>query len=413
MRINVFLVVGLLSISGIAQSQVSKDAFEKAVNFVNCKYVEHSLKNSNKKGVIEMYQKNCNCQNQPSFDSIISGIQKSEEKTIELSKEIEKVKLEFNDDLDSDEVIKRLTDDIFLNKEKYQKLFEFSNKRKGNDDFDELKKEIAKSLPQILEPTKQAKAVNNSMKSEGFFPKSVEERLSALEKKSEIEKEPIGWFSRNINIFVITSLILSSLLLILKFIEIFNRGNRVSDDVKKYVKEKVTENNGGISAQLMNTTGISSLQARVTKVENDLKGLKTSGNSTNIPLDIVTPRYEQSWQDKKQQEEKTETFFLSTPNADGTFNASSVSSIYKEGASIYKFTKLGNDRAEFQIDDREASVKLALTYPDKNIDPVCDAVNAFDSKAIRIATVEVGKAELFNDKWIVNKSQKAKISYES
>ena len=87
-----------------------------------------------------------------------------------------------------------------------------------------------------------------------------------------------------------------------------------------------------------------------------------------------------------------------------------MSPTYKEGASIYRFTKVGNNRAKFKIDEREASVKLALTYPDKSIDPVCDAVNAFNPKTKQITTVEDGEAELLNNKWKI--SIKAKISYE-
>src|SRR6218665_1260512 len=65
---------------------------------------------------------------------------------------------------------------------------------------------------------------------------------------------------------------------------------------------------------------------------------------------------QQSQQVANQPEVKTGTFFLSVPNSDGSFNVSLVSPVYREGASIYKFTKIGNNRAEFQIDDREASV---------------------------------------------------------
>ena len=51
-------------------------------------------------------------------------------------------------------------------------------------------------------------------------------------------------------------------------------------------------------------------------------------------------------------------------------------------------------KAEFQIDERESSVKLALQYPDKNIDPVCEALNAFNPRARTIVTVEGGMGEV-------------------
>jgi hypothetical protein len=107
---------------------------------------------------------------------------------------------------------------------------------------------------------------------------------------------------------------------------------------------------------------------------------------------------------------KSEIFFLSSPNADGSFDESSASSTYKEGATIYRFTKTGNNKANFQIDDKEASVKLALQYRDRRIDPVCETTNAFN-QAKNISTVQQGEAELQSGKWVVSK--KAKIKYEN
>ena len=107
---------------------------------------------------------------------------------------------------------------------------------------------------------------------------------------------------------------------------------------------------------------------------------------------------------------KYEIFYLSTPNEDGSFNEKSAQSTYKEGASIYKFTKLSSINAEFQIAENESSVKLALQYPDKNIDRVCEANNAFNPNANRIVTIESGRALLEGDRWKLTK--KAQIKYE-
>ena len=72
--------------------------------------------------------------------------------------------------------------------------------------------------------------------------------------------------------------------------------------------------------------------------------------------------------------------------------------------------RTGNANAKFQIDEKETSIKLALQYPDKNIDPVCDAENAFNPRANRISTIKMGEAELQNGKWII--ISKAVIRYE-
>ena len=413
----------MLAVSGLTQAQVSKDAFEKAVDFINCKSVELSLKKSPTTGVTKQFQANCICQDNPDFNTIKSAIPASETKTIELSSEIDKVKTnQFKSTLTSDDVIKLLTEDIFVSQSRYQKLYDFASKRKDDAAFASYVAELKSDLPAILATQTQASNTSqpNSDSQDQVKPPSLEERVSALEQSKTPPVEEKGWFSRNINIFVIISLILAILLAIIKVIQVVNGGStggeEVSDGVRKYVKDKINDAgfNRGNSNQGVSSFTISNLEDKIKKLETELKDVKSKVDSSKIPFEVVQPRYEQqSWQETKQPEVKSETFFLSTPNSDGSFNDSSVSPTYKEGASIYKFTKVGNNRAKFQIDEREASVKLALTYPDKSIDPVCDAVNAFNPKAKRITTVDVGEAELLNDKWIVNKSQKAKIRYES
>ncbi len=151
---------------------------------------------------------------------------------------------------------------------------------------------------------------------------------------------------------------------------------------------------------------IRDLETQVEKIKSQLSNSNTVSNYTAQTTQPIN-------QEAKQPEIITQTFFLSTPNSDGSFNESSSSSTYKDGATIYRFTKIGNNRAKFQIDEKEASARLALQYPDKNIDPVCYAVNAFNPKATRITTVEQGEAELQNGKWVVDRNKKAKIKYEN
>src|SRR5699024_4976781 len=105
-----------------------------------------------------------------------------------------------------------------------------------------------------------------------------------------------------------------------------------------------------------------------------------------------------------------EVIYLPNPNQEGSFNESSAFTSYKEGASIYKLTKDSPIKAKFEIDNRESSIKPALQYPDKIIDPVCETENAYNPKAKMITTVQPGIVELQNGKWKV--IQKAKIKYE-
>lgn len=173
---------------------------------------------------------------------------------------------------------------------------------------------------------------------------------------------------------------------------------------------------------------IKSLDEAVDLLQRQVKGLMKI-ESAKIPMDVVgstmpaKPALSQPMQrpvpvsaiaipTPPEPEKIVHNFYLSTPNSDGSFNNSSANPTYKEGASIYKFQNFKDNRAKFEIDQHDASIKLALAYPDKNIDPVCDAQNAFDPRARRIYTAEPGIAELSSDnKWKV--ITKAKIRYES
>jgi TolA-binding protein len=166
----------------------------------------------------------------------------------------------------------------------------------------------------------------------------------------------------------------------------------------------VTRNNNSTSYEIKDIQGrIRDLESQVNKLNHDIEILKE-------PKSIHQSIPSTSNQEVIQPESKTDIIFLSTPNSDGSFNESSSTNTYRDGASIYKFIVTGNGTAKFQIDEKETSIKLALQYPDKNIDPVCDAENAFNPKANRIATIHMGEAELQNGKWIIN--SKAVIRYE-
>ncbi len=167
---------------------------------------------------------------------------------------------------------------------------------------------------------------------------------------------------------------------------------------------------------------VKTLEGEIKQLRDEVKALTTKIRSAEIPMEIFvggivakpTPQVPPQISVTAPQPEIPKTppfFFLSTPNSDGSFNNSSANFSFKEGASIYKFQNTKDNRAQFWVDARDASVKLALSYPDKNIDPVCDALNAFDPRARKIFTVEPGLAELVGDRWRV--ITKARIRYES
>ncbi len=108
-------------------------------------------------------------------------------------------------------------------------------------------------------------------------------------------------------------------------------------------------------------------------------------------------------------------YYLSTPNQDGTFNASSMSEQFRPSASVFKFVvtqKSGSHWAEFTVADDAEAVKDALSSPTSYLDPVCESVNAFFPGAKRIVNERPGRALRQGDKWVVKPEQKARIRYE-
>jgi hypothetical protein len=401
---RVIIIAAILAVSCLTQAQINVDIFEKAVNHVNCKAVELSLKNSSTDGVRDKFQSTCNCKDYPDFKQIKSSISSSETKTIELAEELNNLtKNEFKKTLKVDEVIQMLTVDIFKNNNKYKNIYEFANKRKDDPEFAQLKVDLKAELHEIFNSP-----VNNTLGS------SVrQDLLDTSNPKQNLASKDRGWFDGFTFQIDVISIIFSLLLfiLILKIKYFYsNESSDNSESIKRYVQIKLNEVNSNIDRF---TIDFKKLDEEIQDLRREVKQLELKLISSNTPFEIVQSNNEQhSWQDNKQAEIKFETFFLSTPNIDGSFNESSASPTYKEGASIYKFTKIANNRAKFQIDERDNSIKFALTYPDKSIIPVCDSVNEYESKYSRIITLNAGEAELQNGKWVVNKSQKAKIRYE-
>lgn len=217
--------------------------------------------------------------------------------------------------------------------------------------------------------------------------------------------------------YLIYLIILSVIITIIGFLLLSKKRN-VEDDFDKLVVKLIKSNRMNSHFQAQNISSktsnndfsqkeLQSIYERITDLEFEISKLKEKINLQNLNT-IQSKHVEQI--EVKQPEVRSEIFFISSPNADGSFDECNATVSYKEGATIYRFTKIGNNKAYFQIDNKEASILLALQYRDKRIDPVCDATNAFN-QAKNISTIQQGEAELLSGKWVVNK--KAKIKYEN
>jgi len=129
-------------------------------------------------------------------------------------------------------------------------------------------------------------------------------------------------------------------------------------------------------------------------------------NKLEIDAVSLSPLYG----DRKFNFKKIEEFYFANPNKKGSFNDSSRENNFVDGQSIYKFEMSEKDKAEFYIVDKQSSIKLALSYRDISIDPVCASSNAYKFNSKNIRTLKKGFAEKKGEIWEV--IDKSVIRYE-
>ncbi len=416
MKHKIALLFTALLLFGFARAQVSIESYEKAVDLLNCKTVELSLPKEN----IQQYQQQCNC-NATDFAQINKFLTSTSvgklDATIALSNEVESLKCFFNKNWKKEDVVTFLSENIFTDK-KFQKIAAFADKRKGKTEFDSYKFNLKTDVTNILVESVTQETVTSTNTSVQQL--NVEDRILKLEELQNTKKDDKGILGSLADYLILFSILLGviALLLVLRkpssetdhdsLIDKLIKSQRMNSHFQSQQSVyRSTSNNNSSSAELRDANN------RIRDLETQIKNIKSQLDNSNPVSNYTAQTTQPTHQEVKQPELIAQIFFLSTPNSDGSFNEISASSTFKDGASIYRFIKVGSNKAKFQIDEKDASAKLALQYPDKNIDPVCDAVNAFNPKATRITTVEQGEAELQNGKWIVEKNKKAKIKYEN
>jgi hypothetical protein len=414
MKHKIALLCTALLLFGFAQAQVSKESYEKAVDLLNCKTVELTLPKEN----IQQYQQQCDC-NATDFAQInkfLTSVGKLDA-TIALSNEVESLKKSFKENWKKEDVVTFLSESIFTDK-KFQKIAAFADKRKGKPEFNSYKLNLKTDVANALVESVTQETVTSTNTS--VQQPNVEDRISKLEENQNTKKDDNGILGGLADYLILFSILLGVIALLLalrkpssetdydSLIDKLIRSQRMNSHFQSQQSVfRNTSNNNSSSAELRDANN------RIRDLETQIEKIKSQLSTTNPVSSYTAQTTQPTYQEVKQPEVITQTFFLSTPNSDGSFNESSASSTFKDGATIYRFTKIGDNRAKFQIDEKDASARLALQYPDKNIDPVCDAVNAFNPKATRIITVEQGEAELQNGKWVVDRNKKAKIKYEN
>ena len=389
-----------MSICIISRGADTNVSYNNAIDYLNCKFVELSIKNINNKEKLKAFQKVCKCNN-ADFNEIKSGLNGlTLKKTDSLANNVNNIKQKMNSINNNDEFIISFLDE--LKKNNTTKQFYTSNK--ANIDTIFISEEF-KSKLQESGIWKVKASSNDSLENGIEGPENGTEISDTVNSDAEETGNKVLLYFSNI----FTNLGLPIVVIIL-IILLFKKNKKQSSTesilntiltdpkLKEYI-QKQAQLNPPVTNYFNKSDQLEDLKSRITDLEKIVNSLKNDNREVMNPITTSNS------------EEKVEIFYLSTPNLDGSFNESSSSPMYKEGATIYKFTKTSFNKAKFEIDSKSASMKLALQYPDKNIDPVCDAVGPYFPTATRIATIQPGEVELQGDKWI--KITKAKISYES
>jgi archaellum component FlaC len=406
MRKHLLLIVAGIILFVQSYGQVTRESYEKAVDALNCWSVYYSLRYiSPTKGVYPEFEKSCNCEELQTFQRIKSAIRSTETETLEIANEIENLKNRKSLAFIKADAIKYLKTESFQASQPLKVFKENLEKKSGYSKYTE---KLTEQLNEIL--VVEIPSTNPEKE-----PQPSPDNNKTIEEEQVAIKENPGILGGASDYLILLAIILSGLGIFL--------ASRKTDDYDKLLprllesrrlKELIHSLNNspttGMRTSISTASEIRDIQGRIRDLEYQLSKLNNTIETLKETEPNQTATHSPSIPEIRQRETITEVLFLSTPNSDGSFNENSASNIYKEGASIYKFMKTGSSNAQFQIDVKETSIKLALQYPDKNIDPVCEANNAFNPSAIRITTVKMGEAELLNGKWIIN--SKAVIHYE-
>lgn len=412
----------MLLIGISAKAQDSKKAFEKAVDYCNCKmtfaylnqFTSSMPKDKAEKVSFDKIKEefgNCEISSPINFlklSELLNGnnFKYSNQK---FSTVIDQLKSSYNESFTTEQAVNTIIDGIFKNQNLITISSKYSDVAKLNEP---LKSDIAKILGNSF-------AANNTSTNDGVEEVSRQSGEKIMNYEAEIldlkrkikENEPSpflpNWLS--IILIVVFSLLVYAILKLnlsrlderigrhreeiegLKSRDFtqsqnFSQSNSISD-YKKAIDRNITEINNAISKLQMEVGTLTmSMQQKSNQVV-------TSVSSTEKP-------------------QKFEILYAPIPNRDGSFNASKVTGTEDQSASFYKFTitDILSQKATFEFLNVERAIKDATSSPELILNPVCRIKNALNQNAKRIKTVKPGTVVKQNDKWIVD--QPAEIEYE-
>ncbi len=207
MKQKIALLYTALFFIGFAQAQVSKESYDKAVDLLNCKTIELSLQGNEN---LQKFQQQCPCGkvNNTRINQFLTSAVKLGA-TIALSNEVESLKKTFKENWKKDEVVTFLSENIFVDRMKYQKIFAFAEKRKGKPEFDNYKLNLIADLTNTL--SESVPLENVTLTNTNIQQSSLEDRISKLESKLNMNKEDNGILGGFADYLIIFSILLGAL----------------------------------------------------------------------------------------------------------------------------------------------------------------------------------------------------------
>ncbi|RFS14947.1 hypothetical protein D0T08_17830 [Emticicia sp. C21] len=240
------------------------------------------------------------------------------------------------------------------------------------------------------------------------------ERKEILKKIGSLIGENEG--SRNWLIDMFVGLVLGGIfggasIYLIKRKDIHDKFNNMNQELQKD-REDINKGQSNINedsklAEFRNENNdLKNENSKLKDENNQLKGennrLKNESNSSLID--------EQSRVVELSVERKITTFYLSTPNADGSFR-DTRSNTMNPANHMYEFELIDENTAKFKPIDNPSVVTEATSYPESYLKPVCEYIGGFNSsaKSIKLERGNEGIAKLVGDKWELKTKAKIKL----
>lgn len=258
-----------------------------------------------------------------------------------------------------------------------------------------LTTEVATSAP--AEDSSQAEVIATPLQ-------AGEQEVAAT---GALAESPLHYFSNPLYTLILLGLTIISLALLWYAFSLLRKQDSRIDRHSKRIEELTVRTFQKTSpyvtreeiAQLKNR--LKEAEAQVASIRQQVAKKEKSGASRNPKAHRPPP--------------VTISYYLSTPNSDGTFPAGSMSTQFRPSASVYHFLvdeENGETTAEFTVANNAEAMKDALSSPGSYLEPVCDSSNSYFPGAQRIVNVKPGKALRRGDQWVVLPEDKALIRYE-